>query len=376
MKKFLAIFLALVMLLSLAACSSNPDKKPDTPPADGNTPATEGKTPETQGNTPETEGPTGEDHTFDVDYWSNLNPTDPVTWTAPYNYKRVGMVVPDGTDEFYVSMARKAQEVFEANGYELVWTGASDAEGVINTIDTWVTQGVDALILLVVDTACEDAARRAMEEGVLVVLGSSELGNYHVWCNQDYYQIGYNVGIMAAADMKERFGDDASYILYGDTRVEIRTLKTTGVADAMKEYYPNGTAYDLYNSGDIQGDVEALLTQHPDISAFVCWHNGASIPCMAALNSLGLNDPENFAVYGSQMTEQTLSEIKNPNSCYVADTWMGDQGRQYVNVVLTLLNGGTVNHHDYAPDFVVNAENADTYYEDYYKTYGDTYIYG
>lgn len=365
MKKLTAILLALVMVLSLAACGGSGSSAQTTATT---APATTAAA--------DSAGTPAEDHTYDVDYWASLSPEDPVTWTAPHNYKKVGMVVPDGTSEFYVDMCTKAEATFKQNGYDFVWTGAGDSEAAINAIETWVTQGVDALILLVQDTACENAALNAMKEGVLVVLGSATFSSYHVWCCQDYYQIGYNIAAMASADMAPKFGDDASYIVMGSTRAEFQAQKTNGILDGMKELYPNGTCYEVIDSSDAQGDVETLLTQHPEIQAIVSWHAIFSLQGLAALDTLNMNDPANFAVYGSQMTAQSLIEIKDPTSCYVSDTWMGDQGRQYANVVLTLLNGGTVNHYDYAPDIVVNADNAETYYDEYYQVYGNTYKYG
>ena len=219
------------------------------------------------------------------------------------------------------------------------------------------------------------SALNAMKQGVLVVLGSATFSSYHVWCCQDYHQIGKNVAEMAAKDMKEKFGDDAAYILMGGTKASFQKWKTDGVRDGMQEFYPNGTCYEVVDSANPQDDVETLLTQHPEIKAVVSWHTNYTLAAMSALDTLNLNDPEKFAVYGSQMVNQSLIEIKDPESCYVSDTWMGDQGRQYANVVLNLLEGGTVNHWDKAPDIVVNADNADSYYEEYYQTYGDNYKY-
>lgn len=366
MKKLLALILALTMVLGLVACGSSNQPAETEAPKASETPATSAG---------ETEEAPAEDHTYDVDYWANLSPDDVVSWNAPNNYKKVGMVVPDGTSEFYVDMCTTAERIFKNAGYEFVWTGATDSEAAINAIETWVAQGVDALILLVTDTACENVALEAMKEGVLVVLGSATFSSYHVWCCQDYTQIGYNVGKMAAEDMTKRFGEDASYITIGTGAAEFQTQKTDGMLTAMDELYPNGTRYEVFNSANVQDDVETLLTQHPEIKAIVSWHASFSLLGMAALDTLGLNNPDNFAVYGSQMTAQSLVEIKDPESCYVSDTWMGDQGRQYANVVLTLLEGGTINHWDYAPDIPVNADNADTYYEEYYEVYGDTYKY-
>ncbi len=370
MKKLIAILMVTVMVLGMAGCAESATQASET---------TVPVVTEAAGDLQTTAASTGEvleDHTFETEYWANLDPDDPVTWNAPNNYKKIGMVVPDGTSEFYVEMCATAETIFKNQGYNFVWTGASDSETAINAIETWVTQGIDALILLVTDTACENAALNAMKDGVLVVLGSATFSSYHVWCCQDYYQIGYNVAAMAAPDMEEKFGDDASYIVIGGTQAEFQAQKTNGVLDGMNELYPKGTCYEVIDSSNPQDDVETLLTQHPDIKAIISWHSTYTLYGIAALDTLGLNDPENFAVYGSQMTAQSLVEIKDPQSCYVSDTWMGDQGRQYANVVLTLLEGGTVNHYDYAPDFVVNAENAETYYDDYYVEYGSTYIYG
>lgn len=369
MKKLLAILLALALVCGLAACTGKttptdtPTEKPTEAPS------------ETTGDATEAPTDAAEDHTFETEYWANLKPEDVVTWNAPNNYKKVGMIVPDGANEFYVTMCTTAEKIFENAGYSFVWTGATDSESAINAIDTWVTQGVDALILLVQDTACENAALNAMKQGVLVVLGSATFSSYHVWCCQEYYQIGYNIADMASKDMKEKFGDDASYILLGGTKAEFHQQKTNGLRDGMAALYPNGTCYEVIDSSNYQDDVETLLTQHPEVKAIVSWHASLSLQGLAALNTLNMNNPKTFAVYGSQMTAQSALEIANPNSCYVADTWMGDQGKQYANVVLTLLNGGSVNHWDYAPDFVVNADNIDTYYEDYYAAYGDTFLY-
>lgn len=367
MKRLFAVLLVLSMVLGLCSCASESTVEPTTAtPAESAT-AEPAKTEAPVAATP--------DYRFETEYWANLKPEDPITWDAPNAYKKVGMVVPDGTSEFYVDMCNKAAAIFKKNGYEFIWTGANDSEAAINAIDTWVTQGVDALILLVTDTACENAALNAMKQGVLVVLGSATFSSYHVWCLQDYYNIGYNVAKMAAPDMTEKFGEDAAYIVVGMTKAQFQTQKTNGVRDGMKALYPKGTVYEVIDSSNAQNDIETLLTQHPEIKAIVSWHAMMSLQGLAAVDALNMNDPENFAIYGSQMTQQSLVEIKDPTSCYVSDTWMGDQGRQYANVVLNLLNGGTVNHYDFAPDIPVNADNADTYYEEYYKIYGDTYKY-
>jgi len=370
MKKLIAILMVTAMVLGMVGCAGNnaqtPETKAPTAPAVTDAAADPEKTEAPA-------DPAAEDHTFETEYWANLGPDDPVTWKAPNNYKRVGMVVPDGTGEFYVSMALAAEKTFNEAGYEFVWTGANDAEAVINTVETWVNQGVDALILLVQDTACDHVATEAMKQGVLVVLGSATLSSYHVWCCQDYFSIGYNVAKMAAEDMKKKFGDDAAYITIGQNTAEFMTQKGDGIRAGMDELYPNGTRYEINDSSDYQGDVETLLTQHPEIKAIVSWHTNLTLAGLAAVKALNMNNPENFAIYGSQMVTQSLIEIKDPTSCYVSDTWMGDQGRQYTNVVLNLLSGGTVNHYDYAPDYVVSAENAETYYDDYYKAYGDAF---
>lgn len=100
MKKIVSGLLTIAMLFSLAACTSGEKENP-SPTPNGGDPSV----------------PVSEDHRFETEYWANLNPDDPVTWEAPNNYKRVGMVVPDGTSEFYVTMCTTAEEIFKKQGY-------------------------------------------------------------------------------------------------------------------------------------------------------------------------------------------------------------------------------------------------------------------
>ncbi|MCI8464718.1 MAG: sugar ABC transporter substrate-binding protein [Lachnospiraceae bacterium] len=376
MKKFLAVVLSAAMVLSLAACGGSDDKKETQPKAQ--TEAKQAETKQTEETTTksagETEGQTqdpaadGEDHTYELEYWANLTPEDIVKWNAPNDYKKIGMLVPDGTNEFYVGIANTAEKIFAEAGYELVWTGISgNTEAAVNAVDTWVTQGVDALVVMATDNSCEQACLRAMEAGVLVVLGSTTFESYHVWCCQDYYDIGMQTAKMAADWLTENYGDDAAYLTIGAQAVELQTLKTQGIQDGMEKYYPKGTCVgQIITAGDPTNEVETLLSQHPETVAVVTWHTNFSLPALQVAKSMGYKAGE-FFVFGSQMTAQSQIEIADPDSMYVSDTWMGDQGKQYANVVLSLLSGGEITHWDYAPAYVVNGDNVDTYYEDYYK---------
>ncbi len=363
MKKVFVFLLVLTMIFVLVGCNdqSSEDSQDISDAQTVNEDATE-----QEDQTTSEEIAEEEDYTYETEYWSTLNPDDIVTWEAPNNYMRVGMLVPDGTNEFYVGIVNSAEAVLSEAGYELLWTSINNPETAIAAVETWTLQGIDALIVMAQDTSCEKVCLDAMEQGVLLVLGSATFESYHVWCCQDYYDIGYQTAKMAADWLSDNYGDDASYVTFGMNNAEFQTLKTQGVEEGMKEFYPDGNCVGNIISADVTTDMETILIQNPDLDAVVTWHAYLSLQALNAAKAANRAIPGEFFVFGSQMTAQSLLEIQDPNSCYIADTWMGDQGKQYANVVLTLLQGGEVNHWDYAPPYIVDENNVDTYYDDYY----------
>ena len=356
MKKLLALILALTLVLGLAACGT------------GNEPSAT-NAPEAPASS--NEEPVASDHTYDVDYWQSLSSEDMVSWKAPNNYKKIGLIVPDTTTEFYNGIMQDVMEICEKAGYECVADGVNgDVTRGITAIETWVASGVDAIIIMAQDQSCDLALKKAMEQGVLVVSASAKVEYYHHWLMQDNYDVGYQTGVMAAKWMKDKGYEKGQYILIANNMNEAVTDKSTGVREAMLAELPEGECVGevVFTSMDqVRADLDTLLMQYPDVKCIASMHNAFSMIGLEAAKAANKAVYGEFAVFGASLSEQVLSEFNKADSCYEGEIWCGDQGRSMAEHTIALLEGESFPRDWAALNFPMGRWNLETYYDDYYK---------
>lgn len=355
MKKVFALLLAAAMLLSMAACSGD------------STQSTAAQTTSAQ----TTAAASTDSETYSAEKFFNMAADEIVSWT-PVNpeTKRVGLIVPDTTTEFYNGIIKDAKKIFEDAGYEFVSDGVNkDATRGVTAIESWVVQGIDAIIIMAQDQTCDLALKKAMEQGVLVVSASAQIQYYHHWLRQDNYDVGYQTAIMASNWMKEHGFEKGQYICISNNTTEATADKSRGVVEGMAELLPEGecvgeivfTTYD-----QVRADADTLLMQYPDVKAIVAMHNAFSLIGLEAAKAAGMAVKDQFGVFGSALSEQVLSELNKADSCYEGEIWMGDQGRNMAEHTLGLLSGKSYPHDWNAMNYPINRENLATYYDDYY----------
>lgn len=358
MKKLLALILALTMILGLAACAKEAGPTEASKPTDS---ATE---------TP-TDGTDADSTGYSAEKFFNMAADEIVSWT-PVNpvTKKVGLIVPDTTSEFYNTIIKDAKAIFEAAGYEFVSDGVNkDATRGVTAIESWLVGGIDAIIIMAQDQTCDLALKKAMEQGVLVVSASAKVEYYHHWLKQDNYDVGYQTAVLASNWMKEHGFEKGQYICISNNTTEATADKSKGCVEGMAKLLPEGECVGevvLTSMDQVRADVDTLLMQYPDVKAVVAMHNAFALIGLEAAKAAGLAVKDQFAVFGSALSEQTLSELKKPDSCYEGEIWMGDQGRNMAEHTLGLLSGKSYTHDWNAPNFPITRENLDTYYEDYY----------
>ena len=364
MKKLFALILALALVLGLAACGgSSAPAATEAPKADAPAAAPEAS---------KAEEPAVEDHTYDVDYWQALSSEDIVSWNAPNDYKKIGLIVPDSTTEFYNGIMQDVIEICEAAGYECVADGVnSDVTRGITAIETWVASGVDAIIIMAQDQSCDLALKKAMEQGVLVVSASAKVEYYHHWLMQDNYDVGYQTAVMAANWMKDKGYENGQYIVISNLMNEAVTDKSTGVREGMLAELPGGECVGevILATGvdQVRADVDTLLMQYPDVKCIVSMHNAFSMIGLESAKAAGKAVYGEFAVFGASLSEQVLSEFGKADSCYEGEIWCGDQGRSMAEHTIALLEGESFTRDWAALNFPMGRWNLETYYEDYYK---------
>ena len=288
MKKVFALLLAAAMLLSMAACSGD------------STQSTAAQTTSAQTTSAQTTAAASTDsEAYSAEKFFKMAADEIVSWT-PVNpeTKRVGLIVPDTTTEFYNGIIKDAKKIFEDAGYEFVSDGVNkDATRGVTAIESWVVQGIDAIIIMAQDQTCDLALKKAMEQGVLVVSASAQIQYYHHWLRQDNYDVGYQTAIMASNWMKEHGFEKGQYICISNNTTEATADKSRGVVEGMAELLPEGecvgeivfTTYD-----QVRADADTLLMQYPDVKAIVAMHNAFSLIGLEAAKAAGMAVKDQF----------------------------------------------------------------------------------
>ena len=353
MKKLLALILAGAMALSMAACGGSDSSSGAPVSGSGSAVVSSG----------------GE--AYSAEKFFDMAADEMVTWT-PVNEvtKKVGLIVPDTTSEFYNGIIKDAKAIFEKAGYEFVSDGVNkDATRGVTAIESWVAGGIDAIIIMAQDQTCDLALKKAMEQGVLVVSASAKIQYYHHWLMQDNFDVGYHTAVMASDWMKAHGYEDGQYICVSNNTTEATADKSKGVVEGMAELLPSGECVGeviLTSTDQVRADLDTLLMQYPDVRCIVAMHNAFSLIGLEAAKAAGKAVKDEFAVFGSALSEQVLSELNKEDSVYEGEIWMGDQGRNLAEHTLGLLEGKSYPHDWAALNFPITRENLSTYYEDYY----------
>lgn len=357
MRRLLALVLVGAMSFSMTAC--------------GNAGKPEVSREETSSASAISGGETSEDM-YSADRYVEMAADEIISWT-PKNEKvhKVGLIVPDTTTEFYNGIVKDAKEIFEKAGYEFVSDGVNnDATRGITAIESWVAGGIDAIVIMAQDQTCDLALKKAMEQGVLVVSASAEIKYYHHWLMQDNYDVGYQTAKMAAEWMQEHYDGKGQYICISNNTTPATADKSKGVLEGMAELLPGGDCVGevVLNSMDqVRADVDTLLMQYPDVRCIVAMHNAFSLIGLESAKAAGKAVYGEFAVFGSALSEQVLSELNKADSCYEGEIWMGDQGKNLADHTVGLLEGESYTHDWAALNYPVSRKNLTTYYDDYYK---------
>ena len=328
MKKFFALALALIMVLSLAACGGG---------SSGGS---------TGGSDAQTSQP--------ADSGSSA-PAD----TTPASAGTIGVCIYQFTDAFMTTYRNALQEILEGKGYQVtVVDGANDQAKQNEQINTFITQGVDALIINPVMTSAADQIIATVQAaGIPTVLINREptaeqMAVYDklVYVGCDAAQSGTFQGelILDTANKGDINGDGKiSYIMIqGDpenidaqlrTEYSVKALKDAGIeveelnltrGDWMRERGQEIVANDLAQFG---ASVEVVFCNNDDMA----------IGALQSIQAAGRKVNEDIYLVGVDALDAALEEVKNGNMTGTVLNDAKGQATAAVEEMEKLLGGAT-----------------------------------
>lgn len=267
MKKFMALFMVVAMVFSMAACGN------------GETASTETGSDEVAKEVPAETGETGET-------------------TEAKDYEIV--VVPkDSSNPWFVRMETGVTEYADETGLNVYQKGTDeiDATKQAQLVQDLIAQGVDAICVVPVDPqSLEPVLQKAKEAGIVVVAhegASLKNVDYDI---EAFSNAGYGAFIMD--NLAEAMGEEGVYttMVADVTNASHNEWADAGVA-YQKETYPNMTLLEAepkvesHDNGDTAYNVaKELFKKYPDLKGIMGTSSFDAPGVARAIDELGLVD--------------------------------------------------------------------------------------
>ena len=314
------------------------------------------------GNTPEDEGGGGGGNTAASD---NDEPGDTVV---------IGFSAPAADHGWIAGITEAARA--EAENYEdidlRVAEGTNDVSTQISQVETFINDGVDAIVLLPTDgAALTEVAIKAMEAVIPVINVDRDFSSTFA-ARATILGDNYGMGVSAGTYICEQLGDNPDAVvaeIAGIDSLPLTQDRSEGFADALDDCgleVSNRVAADFTVQGG-EAAASQLLAAAPKIDAIWNHDDDQGVGVLAALDAAGRDE---FFMVGGAGSKNAMEAIKSGDSVLEATViYPSTQGADGIALARLVAQGkalGDLVEQDvpsrivlYAP--VVTADNVDEY---------------
>ena len=252
-------------------------------------------------------------------------------------------------------------------GVDLVIFNANNVPSAQNdAIETYISQGVDAIILVAIDVnGVKPAISQSVAAGIPVIAIDAQIpdGDNETFIGVDNTQAGRDIGQFFVDYVNEELGRNATVGIVGALNSFIQNQRVDGFVEVVED---SGMSIEILNTVDGQNvqDValaaaENLMTANPGMDAIYASGEPALIGAIAAVESQGLTD--SVKVFGWDLTAQAINGIDEGWVVAVVQQDPYGEGVAAVEAAMTLIEGGSVDPVVYIPIDIVTSENVDEY---------------
>ncbi len=236
---------------------------------------------------------------------ANDEPGDTVT---------IGFSAPAADHGWMAAITRAAEE--KAAEYEdvelVVAEGTNDVNLQISQIETFINDGVDAIVMLPFDgAALTDVATQAMEAGITVVNVDREFSSPFA-ARTTVLGDNYGMGVSAGTYICEQVGDNPDAVVAEIAGIDALPLtqdRSQGFADALADCglaVDNRVAADFTVQGG-QAAAASLLQAAPQIDALWNHDDDQGVGVLAAIEQAGRDE---FIMVGGAGSANVMREIQ------------------------------------------------------------------
>jgi ribose transport system substrate-binding protein len=267
---------------------------------------------------------------------------------------------------FFNQMNQGATAAAEKAGANLVIFNANnDPAAQNNAIETYIAQGVNAIIVVAIDVnGVMPAVEQAAAAGIPVLAVDAILpqGPQKAQIGVDNEGAGAQIGDVFLDYVGTELDGSAEIGIVGALNSFIQNQRQKGFEDTIKSN-PDITVVGVVDGRNIQDNAlaaaETLITGNPGMSAVYATGEPALVGAVAAVEAQGATD--RVKIFGWDLTEQVIKGIDDGFVVAVVQQDPERMGAVAVESALTLIEGGAVDPVIPVPVTIVTKENVDKF---------------
>jgi len=245
-----------------------------------------------------------------------------------------------------------------------IFDAKQDANTQIDQVRSIIAQGFDAMTIQAADNAAlAPVVGEAADAGVIVVdhYGfADELG-----ISDKIYKVLFGQkesGILEAEEYIKACGEEGKVaIISGLTGADNAMQRVAGMEEVLKKY-PNieivATEYCDWDTQKAQTAAENILTEHPDLSAFLVQDDGMSKGVWNAIEAAGKQETCKIASQG--FYDYSIEYLKSDKFLFTITYPAGFFSRDAMDVIKQVADGGSPERVIWLGMELVTKENCDT----------------
>lgn len=293
---------------------------------------------------------------------------------AEKSYK-VGITFSDLSNPVWAELVQEAESYGKGKNLSITYVDAQSASTKqVTQIENFVQSGMDAIIICAVEAnAIAGATKAAREAGVKVVSYTQVIENCDAEYLVDPYNTGYACGQRAAQWINEKYGDEevVEWALMDLPEFPEIIDRANGIIAGVEENTTNtklvATASALTAEQGLS-NAENFFQANPNLKAICCIGGGGSTGGNEGIKASGVKDYESVGLFGIDATENEIQNIINgdPQKSSISLGGGKAHGRALIDMAYSLLHGEEIEKQQYMPIEVIDASNAQEYWNEIY----------
>ncbi|WP_164670520.1 substrate-binding domain-containing protein [Virgibacillus doumboii] len=280
----------------------------------------------------------------------------------------IGISLPSATHGWMGALIENAEEqakeIKESEGIDYVMTNASDPNTQANDVDDLISQGVDAIVMLPIESAAlSPVGKKVKEAGIPLVIVDRELENdaATVVVKGDNKGIGVNAGKYFVENLSE----GAKVVEITGPPNSVTEQRGAGFEEAMKN--AEGIEVVASQSGDFSKETSLevmsnILTAQPQIDAVFTQDDGMALGVVQAIKEAGRDDIQ--FVTGAGGAKGVFESIKDDGLISATFLYSPTMVRDGVKIAAKLAQGEEPGETMVVKEATkVTKENVDEYYD-------------